>query len=160
VLTLSANATNILGSQSTLNVVIRDDESNQAPTAAAGNDSQVNTRQNVTLAGSGSDPENQQFSYLWQQITGTNVTINNADSPQASFTAPSTAGILEFSLTITDDFDLTNADNVSVTVIAAVQPTPTSSGGGSLHFWFLIGLLSLGLTRNKTSIKPHMLQKY
>ena len=146
--TLSAEEPNALGNQSTINVVIRDDESNQAPTATAGDNSEVNTRQNVTLVGSGSDPENQPLSYQWQQISGSTVTINNANNPQASFTAPSAATSLEFSLTITDDFGLTSSANVTVTVIAAEPSKSTSSGGGGLDYWLLMGLLSLILMRH------------
>jgi choice-of-anchor B domain-containing protein len=147
VLTLTANDSNVLGNQSTLNIIINDDESNQAPLALAGDNSQVNTRQIVTLSGSGTDPEDQPLSYLWQQIAGTNVTINNADSPMASFTAPSATGTLEFSLTITDDFGLSSSDNVNVTVVATVQTTPPSSGGGSLHYWLFMGLITMLIIR-------------
>tara|TARA_R110002167_G_scaffold26720_10_gene91858 strand:+ start:341 stop:3058 length:2718 start_codon:yes stop_codon:yes gene_type:complete len=147
-LTLSAIQANVLGNQSTLNIVIRDDESNQAPTATVANNSEVNTRQNVTLTGSGSDPEEQPLSYLWQQVSGSNVTINNANSPQASFTAPSTAATLEFSLTTTDDFGLTSSANIIITVIASTTSTPTSSsGGGSVSELILLSLLWLGIRR-------------
>jgi choice-of-anchor B domain-containing protein len=152
VLTLSANAPNVLGNQSTLNILIRDDESNQAPTSTAADDSEVNTRQSVTLVGSGIDPEAQPLNYLWQQISGINVTINNADNPQASFTAPSTGGALEFSLIITDDFGLSSSDNIIITVIAppANLDTPSSSsGGGSVYGLILLSLLFLGI-RKKT----------
>ncbi|MBL4630459.1 MAG: sodium:calcium exchanger, partial [Paraglaciecola sp.] len=147
VLTLTADEPNVLGLQSSVNVVIRDDESNQAPTATAGSDAQVNTRQNVTLTGSGTDPEAQPLNYLWQQISGTNVTINNANSPQASFTAPSAAVTLEFSLTTTDDFDLAGSDNVVITVIATTT-TSNDSGGGSAYGLVLMSLLWLGMRRN------------
>jgi choice-of-anchor B domain-containing protein len=155
-LTLTANVSNVLGNQSTLHILIRDDESNQAPITTAGNDSQVNARQNVTLSGIGSDPEDQPLNYLWQQLLGTNVTINNADNPQASFTAPSVAGTLEFSLTITDDFGLASSDNVNVTVIVSVQTTTTSSGGGSINYWLLITALSTGIIRNILIGRPKM----
>jgi len=158
VLTLSANEASELGTQSSLNIVIRDDESNQAPIVTADANSEVNTRQSVTLAGAGSDPEDQPLSYLWQQVSGTTVTVNNANSPQASFTAPSNATTLEFSLTITDDFGSTSSANVSVIVVAPVQTTPTSSGGGSLNYWLLISLLSIGLIRNSIISKALMLQ--
>ena len=155
VLTLSANNANLLGTQSTLNIVIRDDESNQAPTATAGEDSEINTSQSVTLAGSGTDPEDQPLSYQWQQISGSNVTINNANSLQASFSAPSAAGVLEFSLIITDDFGLTISDNIVITVIASTTNTPppsssggeSGSGGGSAYGLLLLSLLCLGIRR-------------
>jgi hypothetical protein len=154
VLTLSANESKVLGNQSTLHIVIRDDESNQAPTVTAGDNSEVNTRQNVTLTGSGNDPEAQPINYLWQQIAGNSVTINNADNPQASFTAPDGAETLEFSLTITDDFGLTSSDNIVITVIATTTipdtgtaTPPSSSGGGSVYALILFSLLLLGIRR-------------
>ena len=154
VLTLSANESKVLGNQSTLHIVIRDDESNQAPTVTAGDNSEVNTRQNVTLTGSGNDPEAQPINYLWQQIAGNSVTINNADNPQASFTAPDGAETLEFSLTITDDFGLTSSDNIIITVIATTTipdtgtaTPPSSSGGGSVYTLILFSLLLLGIRR-------------
>jgi hypothetical protein len=156
VLTLTASESNILGKQSSLNILIRDDESNQVPVAIAGDDSEVNTRQRVTLTGIGSDPEDQPVHYLWQQVSGTNVTLNNPDSPQASFTAPNAATILEFSLIITDDFGLTSSDNVVITVIAPTTnpDTPTSSsGGGSAYELILLSLFWFGF-RRKSSKNP------
>ena len=150
VITLSSNESNILGNQTTLNILIRDDESNQAPIASAGNNFEINTRQSVTLAGSGIDPEDQPLSYLWQQVSGTNVTISNADRPQASFTGPSTAGTLEFTLNTTDDFGLTGADNIVITVISSnplPDTTSKSSGGGSAYCLILLSLLWLGRGR-------------
>jgi choice-of-anchor B domain-containing protein len=161
VLTLTASESKTLGKQSSLNILIRDDESNQAPTAIAGDDSEVNTRQRITLTGIGSDPEDQPTHYLWQQVSGTNVTLNNPDSPQANLTAPSTAGTLTFSLTITDDFGLTSSDNVSVTVIATTTNTNTassSSGGGSVYALILLSLFWLGIRRKiveKSSNQTH-----
>ncbi|MEP1446023.1 MAG: choice-of-anchor B family protein [Paraglaciecola sp.] len=146
-LTLSSDSPNTLGDQSTLTIAIRDDESNQAPVATLGDNFEVNTRQSVTLVGSGSDPENQPLSYQWQQLSGTTVTINNANNAQASFTAPSGATTLEFSLTVTDDFGLTSTANISVTVVAVAQPQSNSSGGGSVSFWLLMGLISVFLQR-------------
>jgi choice-of-anchor B domain-containing protein len=152
-LILSANESNILGNQSTLNIVIRDDESNQAPTVKAGDNSEVNTRQNVTLSGRGNDPEAQPINYRWQQIAGNGVTINNADNPQANFTAPSAAETLEFSLTVTDDFGLTSSDNTVITVIASTTPDistdtpPSVTKGGSVYGLILISLLLLRIRR-------------
>lgn len=160
VLTLTADTSNLLGNQSTLHIMIRDDESNQAPIATAGNDSQVNTRQNVTLTGSGSDPEDQPVNYLWQQLSGTNVTINNADNPQASFTAPTAAGTLEFSLTITDDFGLASSDNIVITVISTTTKTPSSSsGGGSAYMLILLSLFWLGIRRATVEKSSNQTQK-
>ena len=161
VLTLTADVSNVLGNQSSLNIMIRDDESNQAPTLTAGSDSEVNTRQSVTLAGVGSDPEQQPLNYLWQQISGSNVTINNSQNPQASFTAPNAAGTLEFSLTVTDDFGLTSFDNIIINVIATntnADNQSGSSGGGSVYGLILLSVFWLGFRRvivEKFSIQTH-----
>ena len=161
VLTLTADVLNVLGNQSSLNIMIRDDESNQAPTLTAGSDSEVNTRQSVTLAGVGSDPEQQPLNYLWQQISGSNVTINNSQNPQASFTAPNAAGTLEFSLTVTDDFGLTSFDNIIINVIATntnADNQSGSSGGGSVYGLILLSVFWLGFRRvivEKFSIQTH-----
>lgn len=149
ILSLSADDPALLGTQSTLNIQIRDDESNQPPTATAPQDIEVNTRQTVTLTGSGSDPEEQAITYTWQQVSGANVSINNANNTQMSFSAPMTAGSLVFSFTVTDDFGETATANVNVNVVAPVQPTSNTSGGGSLSFWWLFSLLSIGLIRNR-----------
>jgi len=152
VLTLTADVSNVLGNQSTLKVMIRDDESNQAPAVTAGDNFEVNTRQSVVLTGTGSDPEEQPLNYLWQQISGTNVTINNPQNLQASFTAPNTAGTLEFSLTLTDDFGLTSSDDIVISVIATNTNTSTdtqsdSSGGGSVYQLILLSLFGLAFRR-------------
>jgi choice-of-anchor B domain-containing protein len=145
-MTLSAIGPDVLGNQTTLNLIILDDESNQAPIANAGDNSEVNTRQSVTLNGSGTDPENQPLSYQWQQVSGSNVTINNASNPQASFTAPSVAATLEFSLTTTDEFGLTSTDNIVITVIASNISTPSGGSGGGSTFWLiLLSILGLGI---------------
>jgi choice-of-anchor B domain-containing protein len=138
----SANAA-ALGPQSHLRIIIRDDESNQAPTADAGNDTQVNTRQSVQLNGRGSDPEQQNVEYLWQQVSGISVSIQNANDQQTRFTAPAIAGTLEFSLTVTDDFAIETMDKVLITVVAApTQPAPTppapSSAGGGAFYWLAL----------------------
>ncbi|WP_299073249.1 choice-of-anchor B family protein [uncultured Paraglaciecola sp.] len=147
-LTLQANETQVLGQQSSVDIIIRDDESNQPPTATTADDIEVNSRQNVVLNGSGSDPEVQPLNYQWQQISGSNVTINNANNPQASFTAPNTASTLTFSLTVTDDFGLISTDSIVITVIAPnPEPPPNNSGGGSVFGLILLMLIRCGISR-------------
>jgi hypothetical protein len=57
-------------------------------------------------------------SYLWEQISGTPVTLNNVDSITASFTSPKVNidTLLTFKLTITDNNNNTASDTVSITV--------------------------------------------
>jgi hypothetical protein len=66
---------------------------------------------------------------------------------------------LVFSLTITDDFGLSSSDNVNVTVIASVQTTGSTSGGGSIDYWLLISILSIRIIGKNMASRPHMRQK-
>ena len=53
---------------------------NIAPTAFAGDDHTVIENDNVTLSGSGTDSDGAIATYLWQQLEGVSVTIENNDS--------------------------------------------------------------------------------
>ena len=72
-----------------------------APTADAGETQMVATGAAVTLAGSSSGPWGTNVTYAWTQTSGTTVTLTGADTASPSFTAPSTAGDLVFTLTVT-----------------------------------------------------------
>ncbi|SFB99476.1 PQQ-binding-like beta-propeller repeat protein [Pseudoalteromonas denitrificans] len=97
---------------------------NQAPTVNAGIDQNVTSNSNITLSGSASDSDGSIISHLWKQTAGTSVSLNNATSLSATFTAPilSTTEVLTFSLTVTDNLDATASDLINVTV------TPLQSG--------------------------------
>ena len=87
------------------------------PVAKVGADQTVPKRSNTVLQGSGSDSDRQTLTYLWQQVAGTPVTIQNATSAAASFVAPATAGDLKFSLTVNDGIDNSMPSTVTVHVI-------------------------------------------
>ena len=62
---------------------------NKPPVANAGSDLTVEHKKTVMLKGSSSiDPDGTITSYQWSQISGPQVTINNANTATASFTAP------------------------------------------------------------------------
>jgi len=91
---------------------------NYPPVARAGNDQIVKANDEVTLDGSASsDPDGSVESYLWTQLTGTTVTLSNANTAVATFTAPSSASELTFRLTVTDDESATGMDTVAVSVV-------------------------------------------
>ena len=85
---------------------------NLAPTANAGADQTVDENTEVTLSGTGSDSDGSIASYTWIQTTGTSVTLTNANSASATFTAPDISAdeTLLFELKVTDDEGLTGSD--------------------------------------------------
>ena len=106
---------------------------NEAPIVDAGADMTVNTGVTVSLQGSATDTDSSNLTYVWEQVSGTTVTLGQADTATAEFTAPNAAAQLSFSLTVTDDMGDTGSDTVVVDIVAPPpQPdvTPTKSGGG------------------------------
>ena len=103
--------------------------SNNPPVASAGQDiSQIETLL-VTLSGSEStDTDGTISSYLWRQISGTQVSLSDSDKATATFTAPSTdtSLTLEFELSVTDNMGASSTDKVLVTVIPNAPPTASA----------------------------------
>lgn len=87
------------------------------PTADAGEDRVVLGNANVILDGSGStDPDGIIIDYLWTQLSGTAVIINNFDQDIAGFSAPVVAGDLVFNLRVIDNNLQVSNDQVTITV--------------------------------------------
>ena len=93
---------------------------NQPPTADAGTDQTVDEGDTVTLDATGSsDPGDGIASYLWKQTGGTPVTLSDTTYTMPTFVTPPvdiTGTTLTFQLTVTDNGDLENSDEVSVTI--------------------------------------------
>lgn len=90
---------------------------NFAPIANAGPSRRVAPRGLVQLDGRAScDPELRPLTFQWTQIAGPEVTIRNARTPQASFTAPAQPARLTFRLTVSDSL-FSDSDTVVVTVL-------------------------------------------
>ncbi|MEZ8930384.1 MULTISPECIES: glycosyl hydrolase family 18 protein [unclassified Vibrio] len=95
------------------------DPVNRKPTAAAGADKSVEGPASVSLDGSTSkDSDGTIASYAWSQVSGTAVTLANANAAVASFDVVEVAQqeTLTFSLTVTDNEGATSTDTVVVTV--------------------------------------------
>ena len=107
---------------------------NQAPTVDAGSDMSASAGDSVSLQGTMTDEDSGDWSYLWEQLSGPAVSINQSDTLTAQFTAPSSEAQLTFQLTVTDDAGAAGSDSVQVDVSspppAVVTPPPTSGGGG------------------------------
>ena len=118
-------------------------------TADAGVDTAMPTDTLVRLTGVGSSPHTDELSYQWQQTSGATVTLQQADSASAQFTAPNTAATLVFELTATDGTGANSSDTVSVSVQA---PVPRRGGGGAPGYLLLL-TLALYLTRRRANGK-------
>ena len=97
---------------------------NAPPIAKAGDDQSVVSGTPVRLRGRGEDRDGRVSGYTWTQTGGQDVSLRDAHSPDARFTAPNTDAEerLEFQLTVTDDDGATGSDRVRVTVWPASTP--------------------------------------
>ena len=99
---------------------------NYPPIANAGADQSVASGTTVTLDGSAStDADGIIVSYLWEQTSGSTVTLADAATASASFVVPTVTETTSwgFSLTVTDDEDGTDTDEVLVTVSISAAMT-------------------------------------
>ncbi len=122
---------------------------NTAPTVDAGVDQTVIELTVVQLAGSANDVNNDPLTYSWTQTVGTTVTLMNADTPDASFTAPDVlAGMpesLTFQLSVSDGAGGMTTDDIVVSVqepgavvllsgVAEYEFPPPNNGCDGLNF--------------------------
>ncbi len=90
------------------------------PIANAGKDQTVRgDAETVTLHGSGWSDNDTTKSYLWTQVYGPSVTLENADKPSATFKAPyvdENGATLTLQLRVTDTEGMTGTDTCNVTL--------------------------------------------
>jgi hypothetical protein len=110
---------------------------NRAPTANAGTSVTVVEQTVVVLQGTGADADGNPLSYEWTQTAGPAVTLSNANTAQASFTAPDVAPgapeVLTFRLTVSDPSGLSGTSIVNITV---TEPAAAVTISGSLNYEF------------------------
>ena len=137
---------------------------NQAPVASVSAASQtVNEGANVNLDASGSsDSDGDTLSYQWVQTSGPTVSLSNASSAQASFTAPQVNANtnLIFEVTVSDG-SLESSASTTVVVRDTTTATPpptttpeTGGGGGGGSLGWLSLLLLFCLRRYRMTVKP------
>lgn len=95
---------------------------NDAPTASveADTSSMSTNGQGSLSATSSTDPDGDALEYAWQQTAGTNATLSDANTAEASFTVAqgTKAGeILTFQVTVKDPSGLSSTANVDVEVV-------------------------------------------
>ena len=93
---------------------------NEPPTANAGTDQSVNEGVEVTLSGSGTDPEDQSLNYRWTVPSGSGIVLSDATAAEPTFTAPDRAANyqLVFLLVVNDGANDSAPDTVTINVTA------------------------------------------
>jgi choice-of-anchor B domain-containing protein len=124
----------IVGAQS-VTVTIEDALGNNlAPNAIAGMNQTRTGGSAVVLDGSQSnDPDGDPLTFQWSQTGGgPAVTLQNATSASASFTAPTVSSdtMLQFQLDVSDPSGLTSSATTMVTVTNSTAAPPGGGGGG------------------------------
>jgi len=117
-------------STSTDTVTVTVNADNDAPSAEAGANQTVEEGESVTLAGSGTDPEDQGLTYTWVQTGGPSVTLDDANATSPTFEAPEglANSDITFELQVSDGTN-TSTDTVTVTVNADNDaPVDVSAG--------------------------------
>jgi choice-of-anchor B domain-containing protein len=167
---LKLNQNGVVSGSQQVTITIRDDDSNQPADVNVTDDFQTTGSKATTLSATAVDPEGYPLSYLWSQVSGTSVNLQNRTASSVSFVTPSVSAVLVFELSVSDDFAALTSKRITVTVDVdpipdptpdptpdpipdtsttppPAAPGPTSGGGGSLGFVALFaGLL---LTRRR-----------
>lgn len=100
---------------------------NEPPTADAGDDAVADRRTRVTLDGSASaDPDGDELSYAWEQVTGTPVRLDAAGTARPTFMAPFQSPPMTFALRVSDGIADSEVDTVT---IALVNRPPIAEAG-------------------------------
>ena len=105
---------------------------NQPPTADAGTDQTVSKNDEVTLQGSGTDPDGDALTYHWSQIDGPIVELSDVNDQNPSFdtsTMERNSGTLRFQLTVGDGYGGVARDSVVIKVNAAKTTLITAHAG-------------------------------
>ncbi|MCJ8268199.1 MAG: PKD domain-containing protein, partial [Psychrosphaera sp.] len=129
---------------------------NRVPLVSIEDDKTVNAGDTVTLSVTASDLNGDPLSYAWTQLSGSQVTLTNADSTTATFIAPLssvTPATLEFEVLVSDGTDSVS-QNILITVTSpVVAPPPITSGtgssGGVLDLMLLLLLIPIMIRKNQ-----------
>ena len=122
VLTVTDNDGATASASAVVNVV------NQLPVANAGGNQTVRYGATVELNGTASYDADGPITYAWTQTSGTSVTLQSANTATPTFTAPSVAGTLGFSLTVTDS---DGAISTASTLVTIADIGPSANAGGN-----------------------------
>ena len=119
-----------------LGEVPQEEETNLAPKANAGTDMVIELPQNsLTIKGTATDADGVITKYNWKKTTGPSASLSGTTTPQLAI-SNLTEGGYEFTLTVTDDDGASHTDKVAVTVLAAEDSPPQSTGDYTVYVNF------------------------
>ncbi|WP_433169159.1 PKD domain-containing protein [Kribbella sp. CA-247076] len=104
------------------------ESNNRLPVANAGAPQSVVAGSTVTLDGSGTDADGDDLTYAWTQTGGPAVTLSSTTAAKPTFTAPSSASTLTFSLVVRDGKANSAAATTTVTT-TPVNQAPVANAG-------------------------------
>ena len=107
---------------------------NRPPTANAGDDQTVSEGSTATLAATASDPDGNELTYSWTQVSGPSVSLINASGPTPSFTAPQVTRAednIVLRLAVNDGYGGTASDDVTIH-IANINRPPVAQAPANL----------------------------
>jgi hypothetical protein len=119
------------GNIATDDVKVTVSKQNHPPNANAGPDRRVIGGTQVTVTGFGVDPDGDELTYSWKQLSGDKVTFDGTKSA-ISFTTPEVVSgetkrvILQ--LTVTDTLDQSDSDRMTLLVVAANNQPSVDAG--------------------------------
>ncbi len=130
---------------------------NTPPVADAGPDQVVVFGAMVTLNGSGSaDANGDPLVFTWLQTGGSTTVVLSGTGSTMTFTAPASADVLTFQLTVDDGRGGVDVDTITITVQASVSGSGGGGGKGGgdggctssesdSPLWVLLGMLGLAV---------------
>ncbi len=131
-LTFELTVTDPYGGEDSDTVTVTVVSDNVRASADAGSDQVVDEQTEVTLAGSGSDPDSEEITFSWKQIGGEAVELSDTESAEPTFTAPVVANgkvkILVFELRVADENGFPTKDIAKVTVLPVNTPPVVDAG--------------------------------
>ncbi len=128
----------------TAQVFVLPEDVNQSPTANAGSNKLIILPQAITtVVGSGVDNDGTIVAYLWEKVSGPNITLQNITNSTLTLTNL-VEGVAVLKLTVTDDDGAISSDEMTLTIsVEAVNIPPNANAGPDLSTILPINTLSI-----------------
>lgn len=124
---------------------------NQAPIGSAGIDQVLTLPTNTaTLTATASDADGTIVNYAWTQVSGPNTATIDSPNTASTGIGGMVEGTYVFQVTVTDDQGATGTDDITITVNAAPNETPTVSAGTDIGIQAPTNSTTLTATANDT----------